>query len=1222
MENQINEQKTDLKKNPQKYSGTIKINFTKIVQEAKSKSGDNKYDWIIGEFLSNFVLLSPICGMSNKVNCLTLISYYKYNQKKKNDVLFLVQKVLNLIEKEKGIDAYFFIRTLYRGALLKSEIDNDVFYAYYFIDTASKTLKNATSIGREAKRLLSENINTTWTNIIEFCKKKKNFFKNSQNFENFEKIQKLLDNLINNIITVNNNEISYMINADWVKKAKIFIDSFMLKKQKEEFDSFMELSFNENNMIQYYFDLYKSKDPAVIEKYESAGIYPGIINNFPLTKYKVQWMDPDPNCQYMENVFIKDKLELGINYYLINEEDWKLLNDAFSCTNIIQRKKDEIYYKKFKSMIYFPLDDNLNIGMMSLKYIQVSKNLTYLDFKKNIMKRVLYNCKANKEFFDDKTKKKNIKKNNDDSDEEYDDEEEKKDEENEEDKEKETNDGNKATRKPSENDTLTETATEASSTIEKDIFAQYNIHLYSLHKKHKEYLNQLNLAHYNKMNSFNVPVKEIEYNDSSTIENLDLQPNSYLVIEITKKTKESIPLILPSTNFCSFCKKDLSKLESIYECDYCSYGQYCSKKCAESDDNHVKFDKSMSQFLVESFDLNKLFSIPIETVFTRGEPHGLVGLYNLGNTCYMNSALQCLSNSEDLVKYFLLNKYNQEINLGNRLGSQGHLVKAFHNLLLALWKTPRQVVDPSGFRNAFASKFHHFGTFEQQDSQEMLSLLLDNLHEDLNRINNKPYFELKEQQEGETEQQASERWWTCHKKREDSIIVDLFHGQLKSTIDCPKCLRKNITYDPFMFLSLLLPSEFATIKLKCFYLNPQKSLVCEIYETPIFINSTVKALKSQFQSKITTISGIPEAVLFDKDKMILSILQDEEKIYKYFDNGQEICIYEKESLDCFNIYIYPVIIKDEPGIIWGRKKRIVYLSYPIPLSVNGATTLGAINIQIRNVIRENFESECLRKIPEDKLTKIYIYHNTLSGGFSFFSKSACEFCNNKTSNSFCELFDNGLNESTPMTAIMAKMKNNRPNIFLCDSSYYDVSKSFYIGLDLYLSKYITSANLIKRNDNVTLYDLLDFFQCQEKLEKDNSWYCDRCKKHQEAIKKTDIYRAPNYLIIHLKRFKIRTNNSMTAWVTNSKIKTFIDYPVENLDITKYIIGPKNGKAIYDLYGVVQHFGGLNGGHYTALAKNMGKWYDFNDESVSYAEKVVNSSAYLLFYKRKDLNKTN
>lgn len=1208
MENQINIETTDLNKNPLKY----KINFNKIIDDARNNSGDaTKQNWIKSEFCSNFVLLSPICGIGNKVSCLTLISYYRHSQKNINDVLCVVHKALKLIEKEKGIDTFFFIRTLYRGALLKKEIDKDVFYAYSFINTASKTLKNAPTITRDAKEILSQNKETIETQIIEFFENKKHFFKSQKNEEIFEKIQKLLDNLINNKITVGNNEISYMINVNWVKKAKTFMDHFMekRKKEKEEYDSFMNLSFNEKNIINYYFDLHKTEAPNIIEQFEKAGIFPGIINNYPLTKYNFQWIDPDPKCQYMENVFIKDKLELGVNYYLINEEDWKLLNDAFWSSNIIQRKKDEIYYKKFKSIIYFPIDD-YNFGLMSLKYIQISNNLTYLDFKKNIIKRVLYGCKVNKEFFKgNDTQKKEAKNYNDDSDEESDEEESDEDKKNQ----------KKPPKEPSEKDTQTESETILNSTKEEDIFSQYNIKLYTLHKKHRNYLSQLNVAHKNKINRFTVPVKEIEYSDSSTIEQLNIQPDCYLLVEITKKTEETIPLILPFTGLCSFCKKELNKLDNIFECDYCLYGQYCSKKCAESDESHVQFDKIIAPYFVKSFNLNNLFKTPIETVFMRGEPHGLVGLYNLGNTCYMNSALQCLSNTEDLVKYFLLGLYTQEVNVANRLGSQGTIVKVFYHLLLSLWKGQKQPINPSYFRNEFAKKFHNFRSYAQQDSQEMLSLLLDKLHEDLNRITTKPYFELKEQQEGETEQQASERWWSFHKKREDSIIVDLFHGQLKSTIDCPKCLHKNITYDPFMFLSLLLPSQCATIKLKCFYLNSEKMLECKIYETPIFKNSTVNALKMQFLSNIA-INGILEAVLFDKDKMILSILPDEEKIYKYFDDGQEICIYEKESLDCFNIYVYPVIIREEPGLLWGKKQKLIFLSYPIPLSVNGTTTLGSINKQIRTILIKNINSAYLEKTPEQKLTKLYIYHNLLPGGFFFFSRPGCEFCNNKSSNSFCQLFDNGLNESTQMRAIMAKMKNNRPNIFLCESSYYDASKSFYIGLDLYLNKYITSGNLIKKNDNVTLYDLLDFFQCQEKLEKDNPWYCSRCKKHQEAIKKTDIYKAPNYLIIHLKRFKIRTNNLMTSWATNSKNTSFIDYPVENLDITKYIIGPQKGRAIYDLYGVVQHFGGLNGGHYTALAKNMGRWYDFNDETVSYAEKIVNSSAYLLFYKRKDLNK--
>jgi ubiquitin carboxyl-terminal hydrolase 4/11/15 len=154
----------------------------------------------------------------------------------------------------------------------------------------------------------------------------------------------------------------------------------------------------------------------------------------------------------------------------------------------------------------------------------------------------------------------------------------------------------------------------------------------------------------------------------------------------------------------------------------------------------------------------------------------------------------------------------------------------------------------------------------------------------------------------------------------------------------------------------------------------------------------------------------------------------------------------------------------------------------------------------------------------------------------------------------------------------------------------------------------------KKKEGTDIYDCLAEFCKSEKLRKTEAWYCRVCKKHQEANKKFDLWKLPPVIILHMKRFSF--NN-----YRRNKIDSFVDFPLEDLDLSEYVKNPEEGKnAQYDLYAVSNHFGGTGGGHYTAYARNLvdGNWYNLDDSSTRRvdASDVKTKAAYVLFYVKK------
>uniref|UniRef100_A0A6U5E0P8 ubiquitinyl hydrolase 1 n=1 Tax=Corethron hystrix TaxID=216773 RepID=A0A6U5E0P8_9STRA len=237
------------------------------------------------------------------------------------------------------------------------------------------------------------------------------------------------------------------------------------------------------------------------------------------------------------------------------------------------------------------------------------------------------------------------------------------------------------------------------------------------------------------------------------------------------------------------------------------------------------------------------------------------GLGNLGNTCFMNSTLQCLAHTDALRDYFRSGLYMADLNRENPLGTGGQLATEFANLMKQMWGDDNEsrtsghyvhsnVVYPRQFKYALGIHAERFMGYDQQDSQELATYLLDALHEDTNRVRSKPYTENPEQKEGESDDDAARKAWNVRRLREDSKIMDHFMGQYKSVVTCPVvgCGRVSTTFDPYVYLSVPIPGS--TDRIIKFTYVPVEGVIMKM-EVEMHTNSTVQEL----QAKIADVVG-------------------------------------------------------------------------------------------------------------------------------------------------------------------------------------------------------------------------------------------------------------------------------------------------------------------------------------------------------------------------------
>lgn len=643
---------------------------------------------------------------------------------------------------------------------------------------------------------------------------------------------------------------------------------------------------------------------------------------------------------------------------------------------------------------------------------------------------------------------------------------------------------------------------------------------------------------------------------------------------------------------------------------------------------------------------NRVPPLNLQTWATDQTP-GVTGLRNHGNTCFINAILQCISHTDILAEYFVLDQYKIDLSRRNKLnskkyGTKGEVTEQLALILKALWACQYNPELSTTFKQVVERHGSQYKGTQQHDALEFLQWLLDKVHEDLNTASKKKYKSIKTS--GRSDEVIAAETLANHIRCNNSFIQAVFQAQYRSSLSCSRCCTQSNTFDPFQCISVQLPQIHRhSIYVTVLYTSQQPRQVKIGVNLPS--GATVTELRDCLQSD-TSIARANMLLTEISESGFLRTFTDTQGIGVITEIDPIYCIevaqlkdVEEDSTSAYVLLCWiNVLVKDGSCTRFGS---------PYTMQVSRETSYEDLQKLMLKEMAAVLHDDILTSEQPPGVFKIRISDPACDD-----NEPPCYLEPTLQHPLFMEDIDQALalcseEGGPPHVKFVLEWTPETKNSIIADDS--DV-------IEEHSSVKQLKAQALQGGVPLTLEECLRHYTKAETLTLDDAWRCPHCQQYLPVIKTLDVWSLPDILVVHFKRFRQQTLKGRLS----TKLTTMVDFPVFGFDMSPHLAHKKNSNLsndltdnqntvilggvgwspwkrqrkqsqvsdnTYDLYGVCYHHGtDLETGHYTAACRNPydNQWYLYDDTKVTNISQqtsdissvLVNNSAYILFYQKR------